>query len=246
MKSLAVILMGTGACFATPAFAQNSWTGEGSFSASASTGNTETTHVGLGLKLNYETGRWEYGLNTSADYGETDGSETENRFLIAGNVDAQLRDRLFGYGQASYEADEFSGFESRIFAGVGLGYDIFDSEKTKWQIRGGPGIKIDEVRPVVTNGVVTTPGETEESFSVLGKSDFSYIFNENVSFTNATTGIYASESTQFTNTTALTASLTNTLSARVSFDVRHDTNPPEGFEATDTTTKVSLVYKLGE
>ena len=43
---------------------------------------------------------------------------------------------------------------------------------------------------------------------------------------------------------ALDAGLMGNLSARVSFDVRHDTDPLPGFEATDTTTKFSLVYKV--
>lgn len=243
----AALIVVSGLLMSLPAAAQaGNWTGEGSVSASASTGNTETTNFGLGVDLGYETGRWIYGFNASADYGETDGVETENRFLIGGKADLQLRDRLFAFGEGSYERNEFSGFESRIFAGVGLGYQIFDSDALAWSVRAGPGIKIDEVRPVIENGVVTTPGETEESFSFLGKSDFMYAFNENVTLTNVTSGIYAEESTQLQNTTALTASLTNTLSARLSFDVRHDTNPPMGFEATDTTTKASLVYKLAE
>lgn len=244
MRSLLFTVIGL--MLATPAMADDGWTGEGSFSASASTGNTDTSHIGLGVKLGYETGRWLYGFTSSFDYGETDGQETENRFLIGGNVDVQLRDKLFGFGQGSFESDDFSGFERRIFVGGGLGYEIFDTNQTKWKVRGGPGFKIDEVRPVVVGGVVTTPGETVESFSAIASSDFGFQFNDNVGLTNVTTALYAKESTQLTNVTALTATLTNTLSARVSFDVRHDTNPPAGFEATDTITKVSLVYKIGQ
>ena len=234
-----------GVMVALPASAvEDGWSGEGSFSDSTSTGNTETTQLGLGVDLDYKTGRWIYGANASADYGETDGVETQNRFQLGGKVDVQLGDRLFAFGQGSYESNEFSGFESRIFVGGGLGYEILSSDALSWSVRGGPGFKIDEVREVSAGGVVTTPGETVESFSVLANSDFSYDFNENVALTNVTSGIYAEESTQLTNTIALTASLTNALSARMSFDVRHDTNPPDGFEATDTTTKVSIVYKF--
>ena len=46
------------------------------------------------------------------------------------------------------------------------------------------------------------------------------------------------------NGVALTAGLMGNLSARISLDVRHDTSPPEGFKATDTSTKFSLVYKV--
>jgi putative salt-induced outer membrane protein len=67
-----------------------------------------------------------------------------------------------------------------------------------------------------------------------------------VTLTNNTDVLYAEESTQIGNVIALTASLSDTLSARVSLDVRHDTNPPLGFEDTDTTTKVAIVYGFGK
>ena len=44
---------------------------------------------------------------------------------------------------------------------------------------------------------------------------------------------------------AVTAALTGALSARFSVDVRYDTDPPVGFEQTDTATRVSLVYAFG-
>lgn len=223
----------------------NGWSGEGSFSAGTSTGNTETSEVGLGLDLKRTEGRWVAGVKAQADYGKTDGTETRNRVFLSGTVDYQIRDQLFGFGQGSYEKDEFSGFENRYFLGGGLGWNVFESDRVNWSVRGGPGIKVDEIREVTTEGSVTTPAQTETSFSVIASSDYALKINDNVDLSNETNMLYASESTQISNTVALTASLTDTLSARVSFDVRHDTNPPDGFEATDTTTRISLVYKFG-
>ena len=217
------------------------WTGEGSFSAGVTTGNTETTDVGLGLDLGRDFGVWAVGVRAAADYGETEGEETKNRIFLGGNLDRQLTDRLFGFGQASYEQDEFSGFESRTYLGGGLGYEIFSSDQLGWVVRGGPGLKLDEVLDPETGEV-----ETEESFGASAESNFNYQFNDNVGFTNDTTVIYAETSTQIGNIAALTASLTDTLSARVSFEVRHDTDPVDGFESTDTISRVSLVYAFGQ
>jgi putative salt-induced outer membrane protein len=44
------------------------------------------------------------------------------------------------------------------------------------------------------------------------------------------------------NIAALTAKLTDILAARVSFEVRNESNPPFGREATDTATRFSLVF----
>ncbi len=224
------------------AFAQDEntgWSGEGSLSAGVTTGNTETTDLGLGLNVAREMGLWTVGVQAAADYGDTDGVETKNRIFLGANLDRQINDRLFGFGQLSYEKDEFSGFESRAFVGGGLGYDILYDEAHSWTVRGGPGLKIDEILDPVT-------GETnsEESFAALGQSNYFYQFNDNVAFSNDTSVVYAETSTQIGNIAAVTATLTDVLSARVSFEVRHDTDPVDGFEATDTISRVSLVYTI--
>ncbi len=248
MKNQFMTLAALGLALAPCAVAQDGWTGEGSFSAGYTTGNTETTDVGLAVKLNRESGLWTYTGEAAADYGETDSVETKNRYFLAGEVDRQLGDRLFSFVRTSYEQDEFSGFDSRLFVGGGLGYLILDGETTTWSVQGGPGIKIDEVQQTtaIEDGVpVITPASTERSFSIVGGSEFAHNFNEAVKLTNETDIIYAEESTQIGNVIALTAALTDAFSARVSFDVRHDTNPPPGFEATDTVTRASIVYAFG-
>lgn len=245
-------LLALGMVFSATAVAEDSpstgWTGEGAISASTTTGNSETTDVGVAVKGKNDTGNWTTGFEAIFDYGEQDGIEAENRFFLAGQLDRQLNDKLYSFGRVSYEQDEFSGFESRTFVGGGLGYEVIANGQTKWVVEGGPGFKIDEVReilPTPENGLMAAiPSMREESISAIAKSDFSYGFNDNVTFTNVTNALYAQESTQLGNITAITASLTDVLSARIAFEVRHDTNPPLGFEATDTATRFSIVYTL--
>jgi len=233
---------------ALPAHAQddeNGWSGEGSLSAGVTTGNTETTDIGLGVDVTRTMNVWKVGVQATADYGETDGEETKNRIFLGTNLDRQINDRLFGFGQLSYEADEFSGFESRAFIGGGLGYEVLNGDATQWTVRGGPGLKIDETEDTIQliGGIPTVvAGETQESFSVTAQSNFAHAFNDNVAFTNDTTVLYADVSTQIGNVSALTAALTDAFSARISFEVRHDTDPVAGFEDTDTISRVSLVY----
>ncbi|HPE46836.1 MAG TPA: DUF481 domain-containing protein [Hyphomonas sp.] len=248
MKKLVVALfmLGLGGGISHAEGLASGWSGEGSLSAGVTTGNTDTSDVGLAVDLKKEAGVWTYGLQASADYGKIDGQETKNRIFAGLDADRQLNDRLFAFGRLSHERDEFTGFESRTFVGTGLGYQIYEGDKVNWAVRGGPGLKIDKVREINTvdgtGAPVTIPSETVNSFGVIAASDYSYAFNENVSFTNTTSVLYAKESTQISNSAAITASLTSKLSARMSFDVRHDTDPPVGFEATDTATRVSLVY----
>ncbi|MGE6699339.1 DUF481 domain-containing protein [Hyphomonas sp. NPDC076900] len=238
----------TAACIVFPAMAQEGrWTGEGSLSAGLNTGNTETSDLGVGVKMSHETQIWSNSFELIADYGTKNGTETKNRAFFAGQTNRTLSDRGFAFGRLSHEMDEFSGFESRSFAGGGMGWQIFEGKPLAWSVEGGPGIKFDRIRASrAGNPPVTVPARSDESFSFIAASRVSYVFNDAVKLGNDTNLIYADPSTQIGNKTTLTALLTKRLSARFSFEVRHDTDPQSGFEPTDTASRMSLVYAFGD
>ena len=250
--SLVVALASAALLTSNPAVAQekDGWSGEASFSAGHTTGNTDTTDVGLGIDVAREQGLWTYEFVADGEYGEQDGIESRNRYFLSGDVDRLLNEKLFAFGRTSYEVDQFTGFDSRSFVGGGLGYHIFDGEQIKWTVRGGPGVKIDEVKRTVTTdslgAPLIIPAETESSFGAVARSAFGYKFNDNVKLTNETDVLYGQASTQIENMVALTASVSTSISARVSYNVRYDTNPADGFKDTDTALKVALVYGFGQ
>lgn len=237
IAALAAAVLG----FAAPAFAADGWTGEGAISAAATTGNTETTDLGLSLKGARQMGDWRVKANAAADYGETNSSETRNRWGLGGQVDRDLTDRFYLFGGATYEQDQFSGYDSRFYVGPGAGYRVLTGERTKWALEAGPGYRRDEVQARVVSGV-RLGSATEEGFGARAASRFSHKFNEAVGFTNDTDVIYGDLSTQIVNSAAITAKLTDALSARVSFDVRNESDPQPGREDTDTATRFSLVF----
>ncbi|MDX1292627.1 MAG: DUF481 domain-containing protein [Hyphomonas sp.] len=247
-----LVLGATSLClvFGLPASADDGWTGEASLSAGLTTGNTETSNAGLGIDLDRAAGAWNFGVQLSGDYGKEDGIESRNRYFAAGDLEHDFNDTMFSFGRASYEVDQFTGFDSRTFVGAGIGWHVLDDEDHNWTVRGGPGLKIEEVKRQVsvdsTGATVITPASTEESLGAVMQSEYFYAFNEAVSLNNKTNVVYGQESTQINNSIGLTAALNGHLAARVSFDVRHDTSPQPTYEATDTATKFSIVYTLGE
>ena len=208
------------------------WSGEGSVNAGTTSGNTETTDIGVSLDLSRDGGLWTHAVSFLVDYGETSGEETKNRTFAAYQISRDFNARLFSFGRVSYEVDEFSGFDSRAFLGAGVGYIAVETPQSLWKLEGGPGFRRDEL----------ASGLTEDSVSARASSDFSYSFNESVGFTNVTEANYAEVSTQVSNIAAITASLTERISARASFEVRHETDPLDDREATDTATRLSIVF----
>ena len=238
-----------GGCLAMPALAEDAvWKGEGSVSAGVTSGNTDTSDVGIGIKMSRESQRWRTSGEFLADYGSQDGMRSKDRIFASGQADRSIGDQAFAFGRLSHERDDFSGFDSRSFVGGGLGWNILDSEGANWSLEGGPGLKIDEVKESMetVGGVpVLVPERTDESFSVIAASRMNFALNDHVNFGNDTSALYADTSTQVSNLASLTAELTKGLSARFSFEVRHDTNPQADFEKTDTATRMSIVYAFG-
>jgi len=247
MKNLLAAVALAATCIA-PAFAQDppkEWTGEGAFNAGVTQGNTHTTDIGAGLKLKHTAGQWAESGELSGDYGKIDGVETKNRIFAAGQVDYLINDRLSAYGRVSGEKDDFSGFDARYFAGVGIGYQVIKQDNMQWGLQGGVGYKVDKVAERIVSPTVRIPKSTEESVGVQAASRFKYKINDKVALTNDTDILYSDTSTQTRNVVALTVDLMGNLQARVSYDIRNESNPPVGFKATDTATKFSLVYKIG-
>jgi putative salt-induced outer membrane protein len=233
---------------AAPSFAQTAptpeWTGEGSVGAGVTTGNTSTTDVGIAAKLKHTGAKWSESGEFTDDYGKTDHIETKNRVTAAGQVDRSITDRLSGFGRITYENDKFSGFDNRYYAGIGLAYKVIVSDRMNWMVQGGPGYKVDEVRDQGA-GPTFIAAHTEESFGANAGSRFKVKINDKVELGDDTDVTYSKVSTQIRNSLGLTVSLMGNLSARISYDVIYDTDPPLGFKSTDTATKVSLVYKIG-
>ena len=223
----------------------NGWSGEGNLGAGITTGNTDTVDIGVALKVGKEFGPWKVSADGGYDFGQVDGVDNRNRWWVGSQVQRDFSDRLYGFGDVSYEEDEFSGFDSRLFLGVGAGYHVFKEKPTTWSVEVAPGYR----RSIVsaeTDGLlpptILVPSFTANDFAVRGSSKFAHEFNENVNFTNETDVVWTDTSTQTVNTAALNAKLSEAWSARISFQVRHETDPPAGFVNTDTATRVSIVY----
>lgn len=251
MTTSRIAIAATTAAFfgwASAAAQDGGWSGEANFSANANTGNTESTDIGVGVKLARELGRWTHAGGVQYDYGEADEVETKNRFFGEYQLDYQLTDRAYTFGRGSYEVDEFSGYDSRIFLGAGLGYDVIQRDTVTWSLQAAPGFRIDEIRQVLDTDAVTVlvPEETQESFAVNFGSRYSNQLNDAVTLSNDSDVTWSDESTILFNNLALTAQLMSSLSARFGVEVTHDTDPPIGSEETDTTTRAALVYTLGE
>ena len=256
------ILLATVLCLATTSTASaqfsnlsEGWSGEASATGSRTTGNTDTFDFGLGLRLEKEADAWRHKLRGNADFGEVNNDTTRERYSIGYQLDRDITDRLYAFGNGDYYRDEFGAFSSGYFLGGGLGYRVILPDPIGWNLEGGAGFRSQTEQDTVLsvtelgNGVnVTTEtdidGETNGEFGLRGFSDFDYDFNDNVAFYNDTEIIWSDSDTYVWNEAGITAQLWENWAARASYRVDYHSNPPAGLEDTDTITRVGLVYTI--
>ena len=237
---------------AAPTFAQdNGWSGEASLTGSRTTGNTETTDVGLGIKLNKEGSTWSHQFRGTADFGRVSGENNKERYTIGYQINRNITDRLYVFGNGDYYRDEFGAFEDGYFIGGGAGYKVILPAPLGWDIEGGPGYRSQQPAPAAgltpaEIAILETDGslDRQNEFALRGASKLTYDFNELVSFYNNSEVIWSSSDTYLWNEFGLTAKLWENLAARASYRVDHHTDVLPGTERTDTITRFGVVYTV--
>jgi putative salt-induced outer membrane protein len=208
------------------------WSGEGQVGGFLSTGNSEDLGVSLGLKFASESLRWRHRLEAATDYQRSRGRVSKERYFAGYAGERKLGARAFVSVGLSAERDRFAGFRRRTTESLNLGYRLLD----------GPTLTLDaEAGPALRQTDYVGRGD-ESTVAVRAAADLAWTLTEDTRFTQAVQIFGEADNSTLTSSSALTTRLAGAVSARASFDVRHETDPPGGREKTDTTSRVTLVY----
>lgn len=204
-------------------------------SGTLSNGNTDSLDVGIGSNLGYYDGQNGYELNLVYTYGETGGSKTEESVVYGLEYTRDLTDRLYGYGQIQGSNDELAGVTNDTFVGFGVGYRVIDTNTQQWSVAAGPGYR-------TGNLFGSLAGYDEAAFSV--GSNYSVAISDTAVVTMDTDIISSDADTAVFNDIAVSVALTDTLALRTSLLTEFHTDPAAGFDDTDNTLGMSVVYNF--
>ncbi len=197
-------------------------------------GNTDTQTFSFDAKITKSIQKHNFELLADAQYGKSDGVETQNKYKIVGNYYYQLWQTVALQYTAGYKDDKFSGFDYQFVTGPSLRWDAYASKKQTLVLSGGILYSQDKI----------ANGDSTDYTSVAAALGYSFQVLENLKFTqDATYRTQIDEMTNYfaTSKTAFTSKLSDMLSAGISYKVDYAHIPPAGKKSTDTTFTANLI-----
>lgn len=220
----------------------DNWTGKGELGGFRATGNSSNSGVTAGVSLQRDGIDWTHKLRARVDYQRNNGVTSREQYFAAYEPNYNISDRLFIYGLAQYERDRFQGFSARYAVSGGIGYKIIDEPDIQLSTKAGPAYRVTEF----------VDGTSESRVAALLGIDFDWTITDRLKLTHDTnavaetggsaTIIVDSSNTSLNLVTGLNAKISDRVSARLSYAVEYDSNPPAGAEQTDTLSRVTLIY----
>ncbi|HEY9092926.1 DUF481 domain-containing protein [Parasphingorhabdus sp.] len=224
----------------------DNWSGEGELGGFRNTGNSDNVGISAGLRLLKDAVKWRLKFRARADYQRNNGLTSKEQFSAALEPEYKMSDRLFFFGLTQYERDRLQGFSSRYTLSAGVGYTVIKEKDIQLDVKAGPAWRLTEY----------TDGGTDSGLAGLVGMDLAWQIAKKIKLTQGAGATLASDARSLSSATAIFSSGTNTLtartavdakisgklSARLSYVVEHETNPPEGHDKTDTLSRATLVY----
>lgn len=208
------------------------WTGQGELGGFITGGNADTRGLSAGVALTRDGEKLRLNFRANADYQKSNGVTSNEQFAVALEPNYKFNERLFAYGLAQWDRDRPQGIDARYLMSGGLGYRAVATDTVTIDLKAGPAWR--------RTDFTTLPSTS--GIAGLGSANMMWKISPTLTLTEAVNLLWQSPSSTLSSLTALEAKLGGALSARLSYQVRHETNPPAGLEKTDTLSRITLVY----
>jgi putative salt-induced outer membrane protein len=210
------------------------WKGRAELGGWLTTGNSPDTGLSATIDLAREGPRWRQKFRFQLDYQDSLGVATHRHYLASYEPNLKVSDRAYLYGAAQYESDRFAGYYNRYSGSVGAGISAIRNDRMKLNLELGPAYR----------DTSYTDTARESSIAARGTLDFNWKLSPGLSVTQTASAYLQHYSSTLAGTTALNAKLIGPLSARLSYNIQHETLPAAGRVPTDTTSRAALVYSF--
>ncbi len=209
------------------------WAGRGAFGYTSTSGNTDSENLIANLQVSREQLKWKHSLALEIIRAETNNETSADSWTILQRSEYQLSDQSYAFEQARYQEDEFSGFDYQGTLVAGVGSRFIETDTQLLDLSIGAGYR---------QYKETESGDTENGPIVTSDLKYEYKISDNATFIEIALIEAGDDNTYAQSETALLTKINSSLSSKISYLVKHNTDVPEGVEKTDKIISISLVY----
>lgn len=211
--------------------------GNGEFGYSKASGNTESSSLFGALNFSYSREQDEIVSKIEANQQSEDSQTTQERYLLdlQYNRFYTTEKDYYSFIGARFEQNKFEGIDLDSTYNLGLGKKLYQTSEMK--LKGEIGLGYQTIDYTTEAG-----GDSDSQAIARGKLDYQYTINANVDFAQDLLVTAGSNQTKFEANTAVKVKLAEQMRLKAGFKYRHNTDPAESAEKTDTQTLLTLVY----
>jgi len=243
---VALIAAPVGAQEEEEAAPEPNWVNSLGLSYVGTSGNTETSSLGLDFKSQRRPTPWGLDLAASFTRADDSGVTTAEQYYVGGRALRQLSERWSLFAGLAWARDPFTGFDNRWLTEAGAEFVAVKSEKHRLAFDAGLSWNSeDQIYYDVSLREEDT--ETVDWFGGVAGLTWDWAISKNASLSQRLLYHPNFDDTsdwRVGSDTAVTASLTKLLALKFSYLVRHRNKPIDKNEKTDTTTKASVVLNF--
>lgn len=220
--------------------AEDKWKTHAELSFVQTGGNTDTEIIAGTLEVTKKDGKNRYLVNGNIIKAETDNTLSSSKRSLDIRIDRFLTEKSFAFLTAGYSKDDFAGFDSRIFAGPGYGYELIKTQKHNLLGLGYILYYSDHfVAP-------DADGEDDNNYT-SGKVTIKYVwlitsdikFNETLDYF---VSFKDSDRAFIDSSTTVSVKISKALSFGINYTLNHQTEPPSpDLKKTDSTVLLTLI-----
>ena len=198
-------------------------------------GNTETTTISGGDKIDHKTGDWLFTQEARATWGKADGQENVGNYMALLRPDYLISEKLSAYALGTWRRDVFSGISREFQEGAGLSFHALTGPTNQVDLDAGGGwiqrkdiLGGQDTFSMARTGARYKHGFTEKAyFEARG----AYLFN-----------LEDGDDSQGNAALSLVAPIAGKFAMKLAYDVFYRNKPLPGFEKTDTTFGAGIQF----
>jgi putative salt-induced outer membrane protein len=210
------------------------WNAEAELGFIKTSGNSDTESLNMKAKAVNETSIRTYTGKLETARTKNSSTVTGERYFASGKGEYNLDESAFLFALLTYEDDRFSGYDYQATETVGYGRHLIKQDDLSLKAELGAGAKQADL----------TTGTSESGSIVRVGADLKWKISKSATFTEELSIESSSDNTITKSVTGLKTRIDESLSSKITYTWKNNSDVAPTIKDTDTELAVTLVYSF--